>query len=70
MFPVVVDDKTVIITALYQKGIGGQVEISNPKQYPNLNVLNSKPRISHVSVADCFGNWLLDHWNLLDAWVL
>ena len=70
MFPVVVDDKTVIITALYQKGIGGQVEIPNRKQYPNHNVPNSKPYLSHVSAAGWFGNWFFDHWNLFDAWKL
>ena len=34
-------------------------EISNPKRYPNLNVLNSKPYTSHVSVAGFFGSWFL-----------
>ena len=57
MFAIDANDETVIIAALYEKGTGGQVEISNPKQYPNLNVPNSKPYTSHVSVAGCFGDW-------------
>ena len=67
MFAIDANDETVIIAALYEKGTGGQVEISNPKQYSDLNVPNPKPYISHVPIADCFGNWFFGHWNLFDT---
>ena len=70
MFAIDANDETVIIAALYEKGTGGQAEIPNPKQYPNLNAPNPKRYRSHVPVSGWFGNWFLGHWNLLGAWSL